>query len=55
MFTERIGAANPFVSIDVGGSASPFAADIDNDEDFDLIVGNAAGQLLFFKNTGKKC
>ena len=54
LFTEQIGAANVFVSIDVGDNASPFAADMDNDEDFDLFIGNAAGQIFFFKNTGTK-
>ena len=54
MFTKRTGAANPFDGIDVGDNASPFAADMDQDEDFDFFIGNAAGQILFFKNTGTK-
>ncbi|MCX5943928.1 MAG: VCBS repeat-containing protein [Cyanobacteria bacterium] len=37
---------------DVGGLASPVFADIDDDGDRDLFIGNQAGNILFFQNTG---
>lgn len=44
---------NPFFShIDVGNYATPVFIDIDNDGDKDLFIGNADGNILFYKNTG---
>ena len=37
---------------DVGVNASPEFADIDGDGDFDLLVGNSAGLIRFYENTG---
>jgi len=41
-----------FASIDVGGFSTPSFADIDNDGDFDLFVGEFDGNLNFYRNTG---
>lgn len=41
-----------FASIDVGFSEYPTFADVDNDGDFDLIVGESDGNVNFFRNTG---
>ena len=49
-FTARTGATdNPFDSIT--GSAPTFA-DLDNDDDFDLIVGQSDGTIKYYENTG---
>ncbi|WP_415408410.1 FG-GAP-like repeat-containing protein [Synechococcus sp. W2B2] len=45
-------ATNPFGITNVGSSASPAFADIDNDGDFDLFIGNRPANTLFFRNTG---
>jgi len=41
-----------FASIDVGSNSAPIFADIDNDGDFDLFVGENFGNLNFYQNTG---
>ncbi|MCI2425860.1 VCBS repeat-containing protein, partial [Candidatus Acetothermia bacterium] len=38
--------------VDVGIDAAPAFADIDNDGDFDLAVGDGTGRVEFFENTG---
>jgi hypothetical protein len=45
---------NPLHHIDVGDRATPIFADTDNDGDLDLYVGNAAGEIKFFKNVGNE-
>lgn len=53
-------AANPaftfetenYSAIYVEGHSRPFFADIDNDRDFDLFIGNFDGDINFFRNTG---
>ncbi len=42
-------------SIDVGDRSVPKFADIDNDGDFDLFVGEMDGNINFYRNTGKPC
>ncbi|MDD5065818.1 MAG: FG-GAP-like repeat-containing protein [bacterium] len=44
--------ANSYFNINAGLAASPFFADIDNDADYDLFIGNALGFLAFYKNDG---
>ncbi len=41
-----------FQNIDVGENAKPFFADIDDDHDDDLFIGNSEGKLFFFENDG---
>ncbi|MFZ2726657.1 MAG: FG-GAP-like repeat-containing protein [Methylococcaceae bacterium] len=43
---------NPFDLTNVGAYASPTFADIDGDGDLDVLVGNSAGELLYFQNKG---
>lgn len=62
LFFKNIGTAkqavfasplsNAFGLKDVGGFASPAFADIDNDGDLDAFIGNDAGNMMFFRNTG---
>ena len=49
-----LAAAPPFADpeIDIGQNSTPAFADLDGDDDFDLIVGEAAGTFNFFRNTG---
>ena len=42
-----------FASIDVGGSAIPFVADINGDGKADIVVGNDSGELKLFLGDGE--
>jgi hypothetical protein len=41
-----------FLNLDVGGWSRPVFADIDDDGDLDLFIGDEAGTLTFVQNTG---
>ncbi|MDD3626524.1 MAG: VCBS repeat-containing protein, partial [bacterium] len=41
-----------YESIDVGDRSTPAFSDIDNDGDYDLFIGNSAGDLYFYRNDG---
>ena len=43
---------NPFGLSNVGGSARPTFADLDDDGDLDALIGNWDGNSLYFQNTG---
>ena len=45
------GAANGAGLSDVGSFATPTFGDLDGDRDLDALVGNGAGELVFFRNT----
>jgi len=51
-FTEQTGANNPFDGEDVGFFAVPSFADLDDDGDFDAVIGDSLGRISYFKNTG---
>ena len=51
-YVLRTGASSPLNGIDAGSYNSPVFADVDNDDDFDLVVGNWDGGILYFENTG---
>lgn len=53
-FTQRTGSNNPMDGIDVGWDAAPGFVDIDDDEDFDLFVGNWDGKFKYFENIGSR-
>ena len=43
---------NPFGLTDVGSGSTPSFCDIDKDSDYDAFVGNQAGNIIFFNNSG---
>jgi len=43
-----------FLGIDVGNYSVPFFADLDDDGDYDLILGEDIGELTYFPNEGTK-
>jgi hypothetical protein len=51
-FTEQTGGNNPFNGVDVGNLSTPTFVDIDNDGDFDVFIGEHAGNINYYKNTG---
>lgn len=53
-FELQAGASNPFEGIDVGTFCTPALADLDADEDIDIIAGDGDGIVHYFRNTGSK-
>uniref|UniRef100_UPI0034DFE3F9 FG-GAP-like repeat-containing protein n=1 Tax=Candidatus Thiodubiliella endoseptemdiera TaxID=2738886 RepID=UPI0034DFE3F9 len=51
-YEVKTGDSNPFNGIDVVIASSPTLADIDGDGDLDLVVGESAGTLKYYQNTG---
>ena len=50
--SEMIFQTNYFNTIDVGGDASPEFYDIDNDNDYDLLIGCYDGKVWYYENIG---
>lgn len=51
-FDNTLPIVNPFGLTDLGDFANPTFVDIDNDNDLDAFVGDAAGNTHFYRNTG---
>ena len=51
-FIAQTGAANPFNSFGVGANSVPTLFDVDNDGDFDLLVGENNGNFTYYRNIG---
>jgi hypothetical protein len=51
-FTQLLGAANPFFSVNVGSYAAPTFADVNNDGHLDATIGNSDGTLSYYRNNG---
>ena len=51
-FTQRTGSNNPLNSVNVTKRANPAFVDIDNDDDYDVFVGQEFGLIYYFENTG---
>jgi large repetitive protein len=45
-------ASNPFGLSNVGNFSNPTFVDIDDDGDLDAFIGNGAGNIFFYRNTG---
>ena len=54
IYTERTGAGNPLDGIVVIHNPSPTFADLDGDGDLDMIIGEDAGRLVYYENTGTR-
>ena len=51
-FVQRSGSANPLDGFAAGNISRPVLADLDNDGDYDLVAGDALGDIAYFENTG---
>jgi Ca2+-binding RTX toxin-like protein len=51
-YIEQTGAANPLNGISAGTFSAPDFVDLDSDGDLDVVVGNFAGNLSYYQNTG---
>lgn len=49
-YTELTGSDNPFNGLEFGSNAAPAFIDLDDDGDFDAVIGNANGTLRVFEN-----
>ena len=52
VFAQQTGAGNPFDDVDVGNLSAPTFADLDDDGDFDAVVGAEGGGFTYLKNIG---
>merc|ERR1712091_24516 len=51
-FVARTGTLNPFDGLDMGENCKPAFADVENDGDHDLVLGDISGALKYFENIG---
>jgi hypothetical protein len=52
IFKERTDANNPWIEVEKESKSSPYFADIDNDNDLDVFIGNSKGKVEHYENTG---
>lgn len=45
-------ASSNYESIDAGDRSAPAFCDIDNDNDYDMFIGNSSGKIIFYRNDG---
>lgn len=50
IFTEQIGAANPFDGVNIGGFPAPTCVDIDGDGDQDVFIGEYEQSINYYRN-----
>ena len=51
-FSQRTGEANPLNGINAGSYTTPEFFDVDDDNDYDLVIGDSSGVIYYFENTG---
>jgi hypothetical protein len=52
VLTAQSGANNPMDGVDIGTYATPALVDSDSDFDKDMFIGEAAGTIIYYANTG---
>jgi len=52
VFESQTGSDNPLDQVDVGSYAAPILADLDNDGDFDALIGERNGLIRYYENIG---
>lgn len=52
IFAKRTGDDNPLRGVDVGSHSAPAILDLDQDEDWDIAIGNETGEVRLFQNQG---
>jgi len=51
-YIDRRGTGNPFEGVKVSYNCAPWFADLDDDTDLDMIVGDGDGLVYYYENTG---
>ncbi len=51
-FVQRTGGANPLNTVNLAQYTAPTFVDVDNDGDFDSVIGDSSGDTFYFENTG---
>ncbi len=52
VFTLRTGESSPLNNINAGSHSTPVFVDVDDDNDFDLVIGSGREGMYYFENTG---
>ena len=51
-FTQRTGESSPLHNVNAGSYSTPEFVDVDDDDDFDLVIGSGNEGVHYFENTG---